>query len=517
MAANAATEQIAFESILFRGSRPEPLADTEFFRDLNLDQVLDALATGRDDYDLRQLFCTPLRDPPEVVYRQDVMRDLDDPEIGACVREFAEAMRTTRERLELAEAMRYRRQAERWVLSAAEIYCGAVPRLHEQLGALELRSDGLRGLREFLKAYIGSQAFEELQGETEGVASVVAQLRYCVHIQGARVRVTRFDGESDYTAYVERTFAKFQQGAVKDYLVKLPSDPHMNHVEAHILEGVAAQYPAAFGALGAFARRNAGFVDPTLAEFDREAQFCLAYLEYIAPLERNGLRFCYPDVSVSSKEERVEDSFDLALAEKLVREQERPIVANGYALDGDERVIVVTGPNQGGKTTFARMFGQLHHLAALGLPVPGTTARLFLADRIFTHFEREEDLDSLGGKLDDELLRIHDIFEQASADSLIVMNELFSSTTLADAIELGTAALSKVIEIGMVGVCVTFVDELASLGPQTVSMMSTVAPDDPAVRTFRVVRKPADGLAYAAAVAAQYGLSYEELKRRVSR
>jgi DNA mismatch repair protein MutS len=514
---SAATEHRAFESILFRGTRPEPLPEPEFFRDLNLDQVLDALVAGRDDYDLRPLFCMPLRDPAEVGYRQDVLRDLEDPEIGACVREFAEAMRTTRTRLEQAEAMRHRRQAERWFLSAAEAYCGAVPRLHQRLGALELRSDGLQGLREFLNAYIASQRFDELQRDTEAVVSVVAQLRYCVHIQGARVRVTRFGGESDYTESVERTFAKFQQGAVKDYRVKLAADPEMNHVEAQILDGVAAQYPGAFGALEEFARRNKAFVHATLAEFDREAQFCLAYLEYIAPLKRNGLRFCYPDVSASSKEERVEDSFDLALAEKLVREQERPIVTNGYALGGDERIIVVTGPNQGGKTTFARMFGQLHHLAALGLPVPGSGARLFLPDRTFTHFEREEDLDSLGGKLDDELVRIHDIFERATADSLIVLNELFSSTTLADAIGLGTAVLSRVIESGMVGVCVTFVDELASLGPQTVSMMSTVAPDDPAVRTFRVVRKPADGLAYAAAVAAQYGLSYEELQRRVSR
>ena len=60
-------------------------------------------------------------------------------------------------------------------------------------------------------------------------------------------------------------------------------------------------------------------------------------------------------------------------------------------------------------------------------------------------------------------------------------------------------------------------DELASLGPGTVSMMSTVVPDDPAVRTFKVVRKPADGLAYASALADKYGLDSVSLRRRLAR
>jgi DNA mismatch repair protein MutS len=510
---------VRFNSILF--DRPHSIdvdkpEEPACFADLHLDQVLASMTAGREEYDLKPFFYTPLRDVAVVRYRHKIARDLEKPEVLKSVRAFAEQMRRMREHLARARMLRYKRQKQRWFVDAVDLYCDAVGALANELTQAPLESRGFRALRRYLTDYTASERFTPLVGEIGSLKEGLAGVSYCVHIRGNRVKVSRYDGEADYSAEVTETFAKFQQGAVKDHRVKLPLWADMNHVEAQILHLVAQLHPDVFAALDDFCTRHVDFMDSAIGAFDREVQFYLAYLEYIERFQAAGLPFCFPEVAAQSRKVNAEEAFDLALANKLVPERSA-VVRNDFTLEDPERILVVTGPNQGGKTTFARMVGQLHYLASLGLPVPGRRARLFLPDQVFTHFEREEDLANLRGKLEDELVRIHDILGRATASSVIVMNESFASTTLRDALLLGTAVIQQLLQLGCLSVYVTFVDELTSLDDATVSMVSTVDPENPVVRTYKVVRKPADGLAYAAAIANKYGLSYESLRRRIAR
>jgi DNA mismatch repair protein MutS len=484
-------------------------------RDLNLDQIVSAVASDREERDLiTTVLFSPLYEAGAVRYRQEVFQDLEDPGLSDAVRRFAGQMTEVRAHLRQLGEMRYPHQQQGWLLDAAASYCDAVASLAAHLGSARLGSRALLAFREYVVSYLASAGFTALARDTHSRKDALGKIRYCTRIRGDRVEVSRYTGEADYTTAVLDTFDRFKQGAAKDYLIQYRVQPGMNHVTAQIAELVARLFPEEFTALAEYCRQHTAFVDDGIRHADSELRFYLAYLDYISPVRAAGLSFCYPEVSASSRTVQATGTFDLALAHKLAAGR-KPVVTNDFALDGPERIFVVTGPNQGGKTTFARTFGQLHHLAATGCPVPGSTARLFLPDRVFTHFEKEENLAAMTGKLEDDLIRIGQILREATSASIVILNETFASTTVHDARFLGTKLITKLQRLGALGVYVTFVDELASLGDQVVSMMSTIVPGNPAERTYKVVRRPADGLAYALAIAEKHDVTYERLRERL--
>jgi DNA mismatch repair protein MutS len=486
-----------------------------YFPDLNLDQIVDAVTRSWSEYSLKPFFHFSLNRIDTVRYRHEVFQDLENSVTLERVNSFARCMHDVRAHLALVNKLQDRFHRERWFVHAVEIYCAAVNQLATDLDASPLKSRGLCRFRDYLTAYAAGLYFKSLPQEARRLTADLSAINYSVLVRAGSFTVRNYDSETDYSAEVEQTFEKFKQGAVKDYRVDYRTAPQdMNQVEAKVLEFVAQLNPEPFSRLLDFYARHADFLDETIADFDREIHFYVAYLKYLERFKHAGLRFCYPQLSAGSKEVCDYDGFDLALAQKLI-ESNNQIVCNDFFLKGKERIIVVTGPNQGGKTTFARVFGQLHHLASLGCPVPGRKARLLLFDQLFTHFERQEKVENLRGKLEDDLARIHSTLKQATSRSILIMNEIFTSTTLQDEIFLSRRIIERIAELDLLCVWVTFVDELLSFGPQTVSMISTIVPENPAARTFKIVRRPADGLAYAMAIAEKYRLTHDRIRERI--
>jgi DNA mismatch repair protein MutS len=507
-----------FSSILFEkpddGRKGDSFQAFTCFIDLNLDQIINTITASKEEYNLKPFFYLLLKDSNAITYRHQIFQELENVSLLEHAKNFAQKMQTMRESLAQSRKIRFKYQKESWFLDAVEIYCDAINSFAHALSLMELRSRGFLSFRDYLINYAKSESFTSLLAETKTLKEDLCNIRYRLLILDNSFKVSKYEPEIDYSDEVEKTFEKFKEGAVKDYKIKFSDPVEMNHIEEIILNFVAQLYPGIFLHLDRYSEQNLNYMNETISTFDREIQFYLAYLEYISRFKQTGLKMCYPKVSNASKEVYNEEGFDLALADRLISEHST-VVCNDFYLKNKERIFVISGPNQGGKTTFARTFGQLHYLANLGCPVPGSQAQLFLFDRLFTHFEKEENIKNLRGKLEDDLFRIHEILKQATSNSMIIMNEIFTSTTLQDAIFLSKKLMEKIIELDLLCVCVTFIDELSSLSEKTVSMVSTVIPENPSKRTFKIIRKPADGLSYALSIAEKYHLTYHSLKERI--
>ncbi|EWC59812.1 MutS domain protein, family 5 [Actinokineospora spheciospongiae] len=483
------------------------------FADLNLDQVVHAVAG--DDAVVAGYFHAGVRDVRDVEARQAVFRDLDDPAVAEPVRRFTATAARTRRRLGMLRRMTHQPQAGWWFVDVVLDWSAAVVALSRGLDAAG--SAGLRGLRADLAEWVGHGEFPAVRERAADLLRRLGEVRYDLLLKQDRVTVAEHDPTSpgDFADRVLATFARFRRDPAEP--PQPPPDLGLDEVEAAVLDLVARLHPELFADLAAFHDRHRDLPDllpPDLDRLDAELRFHLAYLDHLAPLRAAGIPTCFPRVSATDKAFLARGAVDLALAAQLV-ERGQPVVGNDLELSGAERVLVVSGPNQGGKTTLSRTFGQLYHLAALGCPVPGHEVRLSLADRVFTHYPRAESSDSVASKLEEELVRMRDILDRATPRSVVVLNEVFTSTTGDDARALSLTVLDALTRLDVPCLWVSFLDELSRAGPTTVSMVSTL--DDHGARTYRVVRKPADGYADAVAVAEKHGLTRARILARVRR
>jgi hypothetical protein len=148
--------------------------------------------------------------------------------------------------------------------------------------------------------------------------------------------------------------------------------------------------------------------------------------------------------------------YDACLALKMTKLP----ASNDGELNGG-RLIVITGANQGGKSTFLRSIGITQLMMQAGMFVPARAMTASLCEGVFTHYKREEDTGMKSGKFDEELDRMSKLIDQIRPNSLMLFNESFAATNEREGSEIASQIVRGLLAKNVRAVFVTHMYELA--------------------------------------------------------
>lgn len=188
-----------------------------------------------------------------------------------------------------------------------------------------------------------------------------------------------------------------------------------------------------------------------------ELAFYVGCLNLYGQLSSNGEPVCFPQpIPLGERQQSATGLYDVCLALNLGRK----VIGNDINADGMD-LMIVTGANQGGKSTFLRSVGLAQLMMQCGMFVAAETFRANVCERLFTHYKREEDASMSSGKFDEELSRMSAIIDDIAPESMILFNESFASTNEREGSEIARQITTALIEQGVKVVFVTHQYEFA--------------------------------------------------------
>lgn len=493
-----------------------------YFKDLNLDQIVEEVVDNRTD--LLPYFYTPVTDHNTILYRQDVFKDIETEAIFEAINVFVSEVETISRRVaDIKKNIKFSKKSGEYLLKGDLLlqinhYLDAIHIFVEIMKSQPIQSDGLILFTDYLDHYQKSDDICALAMTSTKLKERLQQINYLIQIRGPRVKVCEAnDEEDDRIENIIKLFQKFP--SVAAFCETINKEEPINfaeHIENQIIDFVATFHKSIFNELTDYTKKNINIMDGKIINFVHDVEFYLRYNKYINQLRNESLSFCYPTVTKLAKNIFDTQGFDLALAQHLLY-QEHTVVCNDFAMHNKERIMYISGSNQGGKTTYARSFGQIHYLANLGVPVPGTKARLLLFDTIFTHFEKQEKIEDLDGKLVQELKALKHIIKNATSNSIVILNEVLSSTTIKDAIYIYQSIMKQIEKLNCICVNVTFIDTIIKINETSFSVVSQGTENFAPENAYMMKREEPKGIAHAIDIAKNYHLTYESIKKRVSK
>jgi hypothetical protein len=534
---NTARDQVTLDfpsvSLLWPAEKPTDVPGSQVWhRDLDLNTLVRAMTWNRRyESVIFQTLAALVTDPEVITWRQQVLLDLlNNPPLLMRLRDLLPQITSLREGNPLLGGrQRSLLLATSDRLAELDLYVTLVQNIAAALNEAQLEAPAMGLLRDHLDNLLEQDHFErlrqelpELRAPLESIASLTigVNLDTQLHPESAVLLAVNDRKIGDMPSLLERLIGvgsgdNLEKGIAplhqlpreRDQRVLTPLFQDLDRLLNQVAQPVAR-------ALYQYSRVSSS----TLIALEHELGFFVGAAEFIRELQDRGITFCKPEPLPA--DDRTTDIHELTNINLAITKHMNPTASN-LSFDAAGRIAILTGPNSGGKTTYLQAVGLAQVLFQAGLLVPAERARLSPVDRLLTHFPRLETQQQ--GRLAEEASRLRDIFQHASAHSLVLLNETFSSTSSSEAMYLAQDILCGLRSIGVRGVYAThfveLVDHIDSMR-QTVTgsseLFSLVAgvrqtEDGRVVPTFEITRGSPLGRSYAQEIARRHGISLEQI------
>jgi hypothetical protein len=410
-------------------------------QDLELQLLLQAMARG-DEFVLQvarhAILAGTRNDVATILYRQAVLKDcLAQPDI---VKElYAIAVEALARERKVHFGL-YSKSPEMVLRRACEVLGMFVELLRQ------LRQVGARAAGQF-KAPAFQEMFSAINQELgeEYLGQVEAHLRELELREGVLISAELGTGNKGIN-YTLRKLARTQWWSGRIFGGK--DEEYSITVAERDESGARALWQLRDRGINPAANALAQAVDHILDFFTRlrtELAFYIGCLNAHQTLVQMGEPVCLPEPAGQGERwQACRGLYDVSLA-LLLKE---PVIGNDLAADG-KRLVVITGANQGGKSTFLRSIGQAQLMMQGGMFVAAEAFYANVCNGLYTHYRREEDASMVSGKLDEELARMSEIVDRMTPNSVVLLNESFAATNEREGSEIARQIVCALVEAGV--------------------------------------------------------------------
>lgn len=467
----------------FELQAPPPWNEQALQQDLELPTLLQEMARGDKlvyEVALKALFAGFGNDAGTILYRQAIAQDsLNNPTV------LRELYALTEEAIEGKRKSYF----GSWSRSPSSVLYGALQMMQVFAGMLRR----LRGIARAHAARFASEGFTALfamlerELTDEYLASIEAHLAALKFRGGVLVSAELGPGNAgrryvlrrphaDKRHWLRRLFANAPPG----YTYRLPERDEAGARALSELRDRAIHLVA--DALA----QAVGHIDSFFQMLRRELAFYVGCLNLRERLAALGEPTCFPrPLPAGRRRLRFRGLYDPCLALQM----QRRVVSNS-ADAGGKSAVIVTGANQGGKSSFLRGIGVAQLAMQCGMFVAAESFEGELCASLVTHYKREEDAALKSGKLDEELARMSKVVDHLAPDAMLLLNESFAATNEREGSEIARQVVSALLEKGIKVFFVTHLHAFARglfehASGQVLFLRAERRPDG--TRTFRLL------------------------------